>query len=204
MKCALLALLVVVSSGFAATTQAQDSTTPPENGRPEPKSIGRPTVLSLKRAGSTSIDLRKLTKTKQEKYERDELEPPVFAPMELPGSVPQPTGPVVSGPSAPAPAPLKSFLGLDFTSWGTGYPPDTNGDVGPTYFIETVNTAVGIYDKTTGTQVAAFSFNTLMSQGNFGNLCDTSNRGDPVVVYDTFEDRWIISDFAFTGDGNFS
>src|SRR5262249_289927 len=31
-----------------------------------------------------------------------------------------------------------------------------------------------------------------------GNFCDTRNFGDPVVVYDTFEDRWIITDFAFT------
>ena len=37
-----------------------------------------------------------------------------------------------------------------------------------------------------------------MSQGNFGNLCDTNNFGDPVVLYDTFEDRWVITDFAFT------
>src|SRR5438270_1326759 len=40
-----------------------------------------------------------------------------------------------------------------------------------------------------------------MSQGNFGNLCDTSNFGDPVVLYDTFEDRWIITDFAFNLSG---
>jgi len=50
--------------------------------------------------------------------------------------------------------------------------------------------------------VAAFTFNTFMSQGNFGNLCDTNNFGDPVVLYDTFEDRWIITDFAFTLDGS--
>ena len=37
-----------------------------------------------------------------------------------------------------------------------------------------------------------------MSQGHFGNLCDTNNFGDPVVLYDTFEDRWVITDFAFT------
>ena len=40
-----------------------------------------------------------------------------------------------------------------------------------------------------------------MSQGHFGNLCDTNNFGDPVVLYDTFEDRWIITDFAFTLTG---
>ena len=50
--------------------------------------------------------------------------------------------------------------------------------------------------------MAAFTFNTLMSQGTFGNLCDTDNFGDPVVLYDTFEDRWIITDFAFKLDGS--
>ena len=40
-----------------------------------------------------------------------------------------------------------------------------------------------------------------MKQGNFGNVCDTENFGDPVVLYDTFEDRWVITDFAFTLDG---
>ena len=33
--------------------------------------------------------------------------------------------------------------------------------------------------------MAAFTFNTFMSQGAFGNLCDTNNFGDPVVLYDT-------------------
>ncbi|HEX9367715.1 MAG TPA: carboxypeptidase-like regulatory domain-containing protein, partial [Vicinamibacterales bacterium] len=47
---------------------------------------------------------------------------------------------------------------------------------------------------------AAFTFNTFMSQGTFGNLCDTNNFGDPVVLYDTFEDRWVITDFAFQLD----
>ena len=45
-----------------------------------------------------------------------------------------------------------------------------------------------------------------MSKGNFGNLCDTDNFGDPVVLYDSFEDRWFITDFAFKLDagGNVS
>jgi len=74
-------------------------------------------------------------------------------------------------------------------------------DVGPQYYIQTINTSVGIYNKSDGSRVTAFVFNTLMSQGNFGNLCDTANFGDPVVLYDTFEDRWIITDFAFNLSG---
>jgi hypothetical protein len=105
-------------------------------------------------------------------------------------------------PCAPAPAPSTSFDGLDFATWGAGHPPDTNGDVGPTYYVQTINTSVGIYRKSDSALLAAFTFNTLMSQGSFGNLCDTNNFGDPVVLYDTFEDRWIITDFAFQLDGS--
>ena len=41
-----------------------------------------------------------------------------------------------------------SFAGLDLTNWGAGWPPDTNGDVGPNHYIQTVNTSIGIYSKT--------------------------------------------------------
>ena len=84
---------------------------------------------------------------------------------------------------------------------GAGFPPDTNGDVGPNHFIESVNTGVAIYSKAGGAPLASFTFDTLMSQAPFGNLCDTDNFGDPVVLYDTFEDRWILTDFAFQLSG---
>src|SRR4029077_1792971 len=86
--------------------------------------------------------------------------------------------------------------GLNFNTNGNGHPPDTNGDVGPNHYIQTINTSIGIYQKN-GTPITSFTFNTFMSQGAFGNLCDTNNFGDPVVLYDSFEDRWIITDFAF-------
>jgi len=73
----------------------------------------------------------------------------------------------ISAPAAPAPAPgtgsgAGNFAGLDFAHWGDGWPPDPNGDVGPTYYIQTVNTSVGIFRKSDGVQVAVFSFDTLM------------------------------------------
>src|SRR3954468_13106291 len=104
--------------------------------------------------------------------------------------------------NASLPSTDSSFAGLDFANWGAGHPPDENGDVGPTYYIQTVNTSVGIYNKSNGARIAAFTFDALMSQGHFGNLCDTDNFGDPVVLYDTFEDRWVITDFAFKLDAS--
>src|SRR6185503_6528017 len=112
-----------------------------------------------------------------------------------------PTTPSVPTLNAPAPEATANFDGLDFANWGAGHPPDTNGDVGPAHYIETINTSIGIFNKSDGSLAAAFTFDTFMSQGNFGNLCDTDNFGDPVVLYDTFEDRWVITDFAFRVSG---
>jgi hypothetical protein len=106
-----------------------------------------------------------------------------------------------SGPLANAPGPAMTFAGLDHDSWGDGWPPDTNGDVGPGHYIQTVNTSVGIFRKSDGARLAAFTFDAFFSSAATGTPCDNSNQGDPVVVYDQLADRWIISDFAWS---NFS
>ena len=175
--------------------------TPPE---------GKLREWKLKRGRPFAGDLRGLPQTKPIKVERPEreepeLNPQIFAP---PGGRSEESRKELSAPSAPnigvnapAPPPTANFEGLDFQNWGAGHPADTNGDVGPNYYIQTINTSIGIFDKTNGNLVAAFTFNTFMSQGQFGNLCDTNNLGDPVVLYDTFEDRWVITDFAFQLSG---
>ena len=93
------------------------------------------------------------------------------------------------------PAASQSFKGLDFAGFGGGWPPDTNGDVGPNHYIQTVNTSVGIYNKT-GTRLAAFTLNSFFAAA--AAPCNNSNNGDPVVVYDQTVDRWIVTDFAWT------
>ncbi|HZS44205.1 MAG TPA: C25 family cysteine peptidase [Blastocatellia bacterium] len=167
----------------------------------------RPQEDHLRRGRSFDGDIRTLPRTRPVKFERPEHDEPNIVPRTLPGTPEITAGQQSAGPdkvvtpSAAAPAPTNSFDGLDFANWGAGHPPDTNGDVGPTYFIQTINTSVGIFRKSDNVRVAAFTFNALMSQGNFGNLCDTDNFGDPVVLYDTFEDRWVITDFAFKLSG---
>lgn len=169
--------------------------------------MSHPQEDSLVRGNSFHGDLRMLPQVQPEKFERAELEGPDANPVIYPGTSPDapnsgvPAGTDAPSLNAPAPSPSSSFEGLDFAIWGAGHPPDTNGDVGPQYYIQTINTSIGIYNKSDGARVAAFTFNTFMSQGSFGNLCDTNNFGDPVVLYDTFEDRWVITDFAFTLSG---
>ena len=160
----------------------------------------------MQRAGSFDGDLRSLPNTgPTRRRERPERHGPRPAPVQLPNpNPPAASEPGVELPAAiaPAPATSASFEGLDFAGWGAGHPPDTNGDVGPAHYIQGINSSIGIYDKTNGVALARFSLDTFMSQGNFGNLCDTDNFGDPVVLYDTFEDRWVVSDFAFMVDGS--
>ena len=54
-----------------------------------------------------------------------------------------------------------------------------------------------IYDKTTGQEVQAFTFNSFFTGS--GLPAATSNRGDPLVLYDQHAKRWLISDFAWNG-----
>jgi hypothetical protein len=180
---------------------------PPQTGETSRRFDMTPTERHLIKSGKQfDGDLRSLPQTKQADMWRPEHEPPEEPPLLYvpPGGLPKQKtsrSTAVPAPAAPAPTPLNTFPGLGRPP-GNGFPPDTNGDVGPNHYIQTINTSIGIFDKTTGALTTSFSFNTFMSQGAFGNLCDTNNFGDPVVLYDTFEDRWVITDFAFQLDGS--
>ena len=118
----------------------------------------------------------------------------------------QPSAAVVPSINAPMPATSANFPGLSFDSpvvggtAGSGYPPDTNGDVGPNHYILGVNDSYAIYDKATGTQLAAFTENQLWIGGG-ANVCNGNSFGDPIVLYDAFADRWILTHFAFILSG---
>jgi hypothetical protein len=95
------------------------------------------------------------------------------------------------------PEPLAGFPGLNFTHGGSKYfPPDPIGDVGPDFYIQAVNVAVGIFDRQTGSPLYIASFNDFFT-GPAETPCDAHHRGDPVVLYDTFVDRWLVTDFAW-------
>ncbi len=76
------------------------------------------------------------------------------------------------------------------------FPPDTNGDVGPNHYVQTVNVAIAIWDKLGNELIPPTALNSLWS--GFGGICETNNNGDPIVLYDSAADRWLISQFAFS------
>ncbi len=100
-------------------------------------------------------------------------------------------------PTPNMPNPSASFAGLNFSSNGSGWPPDPNGDVGPNYYIQAVNTSIGIFSKTTGALQTSFTFNSFWSGSNTSTACDANNQGDPLVLYDPLADRWIFADMAW-------
>lgn len=129
--------------------------------------------------------------------------------LEFEGVTPPATGdipedPVVqSNPGGLAPTQLMPTPATNFAGVGNvqGYaPPDTNGDVGPNHYVQTVNVAMRIWNKS-GTPVTAVADVNALWDG-FGGLCETTNEGDPIVLYDPIADRWLISQFAFSGNGS--
>jgi hypothetical protein len=104
-------------------------------------------------------------------------------------------GPTVSGP-------LANFEGLSNQDNANllGFrinPPDPVGDVGPNHYVEMINLVYAVYDK---------QGNLLSGPNVLGDLwagypiADCSgNDGDPIVVYDQLEDRWILSQFTAAG-----
>ncbi|MEO3869174.1 carboxypeptidase regulatory-like domain-containing protein [Nonomuraea sp. B12E4] len=76
-------------------------------------------------------------------------------------------------------------------------PPDANGDVGPNHYVQMVNLSYAVYNKSGGLLLGPLPGNALFS--GFGGPCETSNDGDPVVLYDEAADRWMVTQFAVPG-----
>jgi hypothetical protein len=79
-------------------------------------------------------------------------------------------------------------------------PPDTNGAIGATQYVQWVNESFAVFDKTTGAVVyGPVKGNTLWS--GFGGVCETQNDGDPIVKWDRIANRWVMMQFAVPSGG---
>lgn len=106
-------------------------------------------------------------------------------------------------PSTPAIAnTLTNFEGLsnedNFAIFGGRVnPPDPVGDVGPNNYVEMVNLVFGIYDKQGHLLLGPVDTGTLWSNFPVPDCQDPS--GDPIVLYDQFVDRWLLTQFTTSG-----
>src|SRR5439155_13788408 len=94
------------------------------------------------------------------------------------------------------PTPIANFGGIGCCA----NPPDTNGDIGPNHYIQTINARFAIFNRQGSVLYGPAAINTLWI--GFGGLCETNNQGDPIAIYDSIADRWLISQFASNDDGN--
>src|SRR5207247_1754382 len=106
-------------------------------------------------------------------------------------------------PAAPTiPAPLLTFEGLsnedNFNIFGFRVnPPDPNGEVGPNHFVEMINLVFAVYDKAGNLLAGPIDTGSLWTDFAIPDCTDPS--GDPVVLYDQFMDRWLLSQFTTSG-----
>jgi hypothetical protein len=99
-------------------------------------------------------------------------------------------------------APLANFEGLsnldNFNVFGFRVnPPDPVGDVGPNHYVEMINLVFGVYDKQGNLLLGPVDTGTLWADFPVEDCTDPS--GDPIVVYDQFTDRWLLSQFTTRG-----
>ena len=90
------------------------------------------------------------------------------------------------------PAPTVNFDGINNLSGVL--PPDTNGDVGPNHYVQWINLKFAIWTKSGTLLYGPADGRTLFA--GFGGPCESSNNGDPIVLYDEAADRWMLSQFA--------
>ena len=104
-------------------------------------------------------------------------------------------------------APLANFEGLsnqdNFNIFGGRVnPPDPVGDVGPNHYVEMINLVFGVYSKTGTLLLGPADIGTLWAGFAVEDCTDAS--GDPIVLYDQFADRWLLSQFTTRGPEYFN
>ena len=85
---------------------------------------------------------------------------------------------------------------------GSWIPPDSTGAVGSSEYVQWVNAAFAIFDKVDGSRksdpgnssITSWKANLIWK--GFGGGCERNNDGDPIVQYDRFAHRWVMTQFS--------
>lgn len=112
------------------------------------------------------------------------------------------TAPGQTSSAATLSAPNANFEGLsnqdNFNLYGGRVnPPDVVGAVGPNHYVQMINLAYAVFDKQGNRLVGPAKIGDLWAGFAVEDCTDAS--GDPVVLYDRFADRWLLSQFTTRG-----
>jgi hypothetical protein len=161
---------------------------------------GRPLILRPVRHG-VSRPVRDMPKLRPEDLIGEHEHPVLKIPRHY-GSRPLFLRDAAVQESVPSLKALDAVPGLAFDGLGTttGYgvqyaPPDTNGAVGSTQYVQWVNVAFSVYSKSDGHRLAGPTAGGHLFT-SIGGPCATTNDGDPIAIYDKLADRWVLTQFA--------
>ncbi|UKN03198.1 T9SS type A sorting domain-containing protein [Paracrocinitomix mangrovi] len=70
-------------------------------------------------------------------------------------------------------------------------PPDPTGAAGIDHYVQAVNSSYRVYNKDGSAASGSYPLSSLWS--------GFSSKGDPIVMYDRYADRWFISQFHYSG-----
>src|SRR5215467_7340247 len=91
--------------------------------------------------------------------------------------------------------PLMTFEGINNVNFVL--PPDPDGAIGINNYVEMVNLSFAVYDRLGNKLSGPTTIGTLFSGFSVGDCA--ANSGDPVVLYDRRNDRWILTQFTTRG-----
>jgi hypothetical protein len=120
------------------------------------------------------------------------------------GTVPGAKDPVIQKAkgSGPISGPIQNFDGICLPfgepcaqpSSCSCLPPDTDGEVGSTQYVQMVNSDFIVFSKAGAVLRGATPIDQLWAGTT--SECASHNDGDPVVVYDQLANRWLLSEFV--------
>ena len=169
-------------------------------------------AVTIRAKHALTPPLRDLTSTRREKPNAPFHVLPLMHPLPVAGAgVGKPGGkPGTSWTDTDLVSPLSytdistgsSFEGIGTNSVNTYVPPDPNLAVSPTQIVQTVNVEFAVWSRPAvfgGTPESVLlpePIHTIFSSLP-NSLCATTDGGDPIVLWDHFDQRWIISQLAY-------
>ena len=153
-------------------------------------------VVNFRKLAEAEARAKKRGALAVEKNEQRVIHAPLSAPdredtsaPQAPEAAPKTTANTAAGetggPLIPSPNPAQNFQAIDDT--GNNIPPDTMGAVGPDKIFVNVNGRYRVLDKATGTTISTVTIS------NFWTATGASGVFDPRVVYDPYNNRWIVA-----------
>ncbi|MEP7105254.1 MAG: hypothetical protein ABI838_05365, partial [Chloroflexota bacterium] len=189
-----IALLAVAAAGWAMPAQAAT----PAVGGTAIDAVGHPAVVAMPAVSGPR------TAGPKQSAPLHPMNPTALAEAKrrAGAAVAAAVGPHLAANPAAAPAPSAGVAGgLDkpgLSAADEGYsstPPDTTGAIGPSHYVEFVNTTIAVYDRNLN-QVSRLDMASFV--GAAGGL----NVSDPQVQWDPRGGRWFYAGVAFATHNN--